>query len=58
MANNWNATFTATEGSRYSVIPTFWNQAIPAGGSQTVGFCGNKTSPFDWTPYVVTEGGG
>ena len=57
MNNNWSAQFTPTDGSRYSVTPTFWNQAISAGGSQTVGFCGNKTASADWTPYVVDESG-
>jgi cellulase/cellobiase CelA1 len=58
MNNNWSAQFTPADGSRYSVTPTFWNQAIAAGGSQTVGFCGNKTASSDWTPYVVDESGG
>ena len=57
MNNSWSASFTPTEGSRYTVTPTFWNQSIPAGGSQTVGFCGNKTGPYDWMPFVVDESG-
>lgn len=54
MNNNWSAQFTPTDGSRFSVTPTSWNQTIPAGGSQTVGFCANTTS-YSALPFVVDE---
>ncbi|HVY37806.1 MAG TPA: cellulose binding domain-containing protein [Polyangia bacterium] len=58
MNNNWSAQFTQTDVTRYSVTPQFWNQSIAAGGSQTVGFCGNKTQSSGWMPFVVDEYGG
>ncbi|MGC4093017.1 MAG: cellulose binding domain-containing protein [Polyangiaceae bacterium] len=56
MNNNWSATYGSVGGSRYSVTPVFWNAAIPANGSTTVGFCGYKTGT-NWTPIVVAEDG-
>jgi hypothetical protein len=56
MNNNFSANFSPYSGSRYLVTPLFWNSTIAAGGSQTVGFCGNKTGP-NWTPIVASEDG-
>jgi len=55
MTNNWSANFIQ-DGSRYTAMPMFWNASIAPGGSQTVGFCANKTGE-NWRPIVAAEEG-
>jgi cellulose 1,4-beta-cellobiosidase len=53
--NSWNANFGGNAPS-YTVTPLSWNASIPAGGSQTVGFCANDTGS-NATPTVTSVSG-
>jgi cellulase/cellobiase CelA1 len=53
--NSWNANF-AGSAPNYTVTPVSWNASIPAGGSQTVGFCANDTGS-NTTPTVTSASG-
>ncbi|HEY3666458.1 MAG TPA: cellulose binding domain-containing protein [Polyangiaceae bacterium] len=55
LQSSWSATFSGT-GSQYTVAPLGWNTVIPANGTQSVGFCGNKTGP-NYRPIIVDEDG-
>jgi polygalacturonase len=52
ITSDWNATFAGT-GPTYTITPESWNASIPAGGSQTVGFCANVTGTNS-SPTVVS----
>jgi cellulase/cellobiase CelA1 len=55
IVSDWNATF-AGNAPDYTITPESYNASIPAGGSQTVGFCANVTGTNS-SPTIVSVTG-